>query len=102
MTNVAIPKSVQTISAGAFGFCSALTKVELAEGVRELHYNAFLECTKLREVTIPKSVRLFSFDVFEDEHVTLRVYKGSYAEYWARDERLSYVVIDEQGANDKT
>ena len=47
-------------------------------------------------------MRLFSFDVFEDEHVTLRVYKGSYAEYWARDERLSYVVIDEQGANDKT
>lgn len=66
--------------------------IVIPEGVKKIDNAAFLGCSKLSSITIPKSV---TFIGTIPSNVLLRVYRGSYAESYAKQESLKYEVINE-------
>lgn len=59
-----IPGSVESVKAGAFINCSALTTVKLENGVAGIDEKAFASCKNLRDVYIPKSVQKLGEEIF--------------------------------------
>jgi hypothetical protein len=61
----AVPDSVTSISAGAFGNCAELTGITIPTGVTSIGEGAFADCTSLTSVTIPASVTNIGGSAFE-------------------------------------
>lgn len=64
LTSVIIPNSVNTISPGAFSYCTALTSVTIPTSVTAIGNAAFLECSSLTSITIPNSVTTIDVKTF--------------------------------------
>ena len=64
ITQVKIPKSIQTIGSLAFGDCFGLEIVELQDGLVTIASSAFSSCCGLREITVPKSVESIGSNAF--------------------------------------
>ena len=56
LKSLMLPKSLQSICAESFAYCSQLTHLELNEGLEVIGDNAFAFCTQLEQVRIPESV----------------------------------------------
>lgn len=90
-------KCVASIGLGAFRGCNSLTKVELSEGVTSIYGNVFNGCSSLRSIKLPSSLTYIDVYAFEDcnSDLTLLVYKGSYAETYAKNTGINYRYIDD-------
>ena len=56
ITSITIPDSVTSISSYAFRYCTSLTSITIPDGVTEICGYTFEDCTSLKSVTIPGSV----------------------------------------------
>jgi len=64
VTSVTIPKSVVTITSGAFAGCG-MTNLTLVNGLDDIDYAAFNGCSGLTSVTIPSSVTYIGVQAFQ-------------------------------------
>lgn len=90
-----IPETVQTLGPLSFANNQFLSSVVLSEGVYCIDNNAFSSCPKLEEILIPKSVFSISENSFKNvsESFRIRCYKGSYAEKYAKKNKINFVII---------
>jgi hypothetical protein len=56
LKEVILPKTLVTLSEGAFARCNQLEKVTMYEGLTTILWSAFARCPKLKSITIPDSV----------------------------------------------
>jgi hypothetical protein len=99
LAKVKFPSKLQEIGLDAFRGCEVLTNVQLPNGLKTIWYDAFYGCIAMGTVTIPKSVTKISPDAlgfYDDGKIRgfrMRVYKGSAAETYAKENGLAYDVI---------
>ena len=93
LTSVNIPSSVTKIKDDAFAQC-ALTSVTIPNSVIEIGQSAFWNCKNLTSAVIPSSVTKISATAFKGcENLTIYGYKGSYAERYANENNIPFVVL---------
>lgn len=79
-------------------FSTYLKHAKIEEGIEEIRYG-FVTCPNLETAVIPKSVKKMDKFEFKDckEKVTLYVEKGSYAEKWAKKNKVQYKYGEPKG-----
>ncbi|MBP5621724.1 MAG: leucine-rich repeat domain-containing protein [Thermoguttaceae bacterium] len=87
-----VSASVKVIADGAFEDCVSLKTIELEEGVEKIGSRAFTGCSSLSTIVIPDSVSAIPDDAF-DSPLTIRAFKGSYAEKYAADRGCKFVAV---------
>ncbi len=73
---IKLPKSIKTISFGAFLDKSKIKKIVLPEGLKRIDEYAFYSCTSLEEVVIPDSVESIGRLAFGNCSSCKKVYLG--------------------------
>lgn len=98
LKSIVIPESVnQSIGDSAFLNCTSLEKVTINGDVQLIGAAAFLNCENLKSVNIPKSVGYIGADAFGFcEKLTIKCYENSYAQYYAEENGIKYLLIDEE------
>jgi len=92
-SKVTIPDNVTKINLIAFFDCQFLTDVIIPQGVTFIGAFAFGWCTALNNVTIPASVtQIHNLAFIKCEHFTLHVKERSYAQKYAEENNLNFVV----------
>lgn len=119
LENITIPGSVKKVSQAMFNLCSNLKKVTIAEGVTEISNGAFSGCYALEKVSLPSTLTTINADAFhacrslqnlvippnvsyispdafgsDTSHITLTVYKDSYAHNYCVDYGINYTFVD--------
>ena len=96
LTNITLSKNLTTITMLTFSSCSKLKKVDIPSNVDSIGWSAFNECSSLQTVSIPKKTTAISPDAFVDcNNLTLMIYKNSYGETFAKENKLKYTLINE-------
>lgn len=98
MIRVTIPYSVQVIEDGAFNAAPHLNVVIMEEGVQSIG-KAFCQCPQLAQVRLPSTISEIAEGAFTDNgpFFHLVVYRGSYAEKYARENSIPYVCAEDEG-----
>lgn len=63
LSNIIIPKKIDTIGQSAFNMCTGLTDVEIENGLKKISANAFSVCP-IETVYIPPSVNSLAYNAF--------------------------------------
>lgn len=92
--SITVPNSVKVIDESVFAGCTNLTSLVIPEGVTTLGNYAFYDDTNLKTISLPHSLTTIGQSAFDKVSATLNVYYGSAAHKFARDNKLSYKVID--------
>lgn len=95
LTKVEIPKNIIELSNHLFYGCEALKKVVLHEEMVSIGVGAFAGCRNLDTVYIPDSVTTIGANAFANTHekFILMCSFGSYAESYARKNKLRYQLV---------
>ena len=89
LTAIAIPDSVTSIGESAFEGCQNLTAITIPDSVTSIGESAFSWCKNLTTITIPDSVTSIGKDAFYNcEKLTIHAYAGSYAEKYAKENKI--------------
>lgn len=105
LENVTISKNLTKINKYAFLSCVSLKNIIIPEGVEEINEAAFGDCVYLADITIPNSVKNIANSAFwggRSEELIRQVdlnihgYKGSYAETYANEKEINFIVIGEE------
>lgn len=115
VSDIAIPNSVTALGSGAFEACHSLEYARLGNGITELSDRlfygcenlhsveipanltkigeaAFYSCKKLGTITIPSSVTEIAEDAFEGCGITIVGEQDSYAERYAKENNIDFIV----------
>ena len=96
LESVTLPKSLRTIGGDTFYDCSSLTRVKIPDSVTNIGSCAFVGCTTLKNLTIPNTVTSIGYYAFNScPSLTLGVYNGSYAEKYAKENSVPYIVYND-------
>jgi len=96
LTSIELPAGLTSIWGDAFSGCSSLTSIELPAGLTSIEFGAFSGCSSLTEIKLPASITSIEYDSFDNcVGLVLLVYKGSYAETYAKKYGLNYKYIDD-------
>ncbi|MDO4336944.1 MAG: leucine-rich repeat protein [Eubacteriales bacterium] len=95
LDHVAIPENIGRIPDRMFEGCTSLKKVELHENLGAIGDGAFFGCSSLDFLIIPDSVKLIGQDAFTgtDKQFIIQCSFGSYAEEYARKNRIKYQLV---------
>ena len=97
LTSANHPKSTEKITTREFANCTTLTKIEIPEGVKEIQNEAFVNDSFLKDIYIPKSVtKIVNSIVSNTKKITIHGYAGSFAETYANNNSIKFVVIEEK------
>lgn len=97
LENIEFPESLKKISYKAFYGCSMLSEVILPQNLTTIEEQAFEECRKLKIVQIFKNVTSIAKNSFFDCPVlVIYGYTGSYAETYANNNDIPFVVLDDE------
>ncbi len=84
---------LERIGAAAFIYMGYTTEVVLPETVTYIGNSAFAYCSRLTNVTVPASVKaIFAKTFYKSSKLTLIVVSDSYAENFAIDNGIAYIV----------
>ncbi len=91
---VKLPTSLRILGEGVFRSCEKLIRVDFPEGCRSIGADCFTGCDAMTDLYIPASVTEIGEDAFfhYPEDITLHVKRGSYAERYAIENNLKYVL----------
>lgn len=73
----------------------ALEKIVIPEGYERIGNYSFANNPSALDITIPRSISFIGENCFEGSNVVIRGYNGSYAEEYARNHRIKFLVIHE-------
>ena len=98
LSNIAIPHYITSIGKYTFMGCTSLTNIRIPiNSVNTIGESAFSDCTNLTKVEIPDSVTNIDYGVFNEcPAVTIYGYSGSYAEAYANENNIPFVVIPKE------
>jgi len=98
--DVIIPNSVTSIADDAYCKCSGLTSITLPDSVTSIGNSAFGRCTNLESIMIPNSVSSIADTAFIrcSSNLTIKGYKDSYAEKYAKEHNIKFEIYDESAA----
>ncbi len=101
LTSVTIPDGITIIEEETFDGCKSLTSVRIPDSVTEIGRSAFNACTSLKNVTIPRSViKIGSYGLGavgiggKVDNFKIYCYSGTEAEYYAKNKKFNYVLLD--------
>lgn len=95
VTDLVIPKGIQSIRKDCFLDAKTLTSVTLSTGVKEIGDFAFGGCTNLQSITLPSSIQDISHWAFDDcTALTDIYYKGSRASW---QQKKLYLIFEGMG-----
>lgn len=84
-----------TVPVECFYDCEALTNVRLSAYLTSIKSRAFAGCTSLEYLELPDTLNSIAANAFDsDENLTLGVWYGSYAYQYAKDNNVSYILLD--------
>ena len=90
-----IYSNITTIKRQTFYNCSCLNNVQIPSSVQNIEALAFANCGSLRNITLPQSVTSISDSAFmNDRNIIINCYYGSYAQQYAIDNNINYLLID--------
>lgn len=106
---ILVKNGITKIGESTFSYFSSLENVVLENGVKEIGSKAFYGMRNLKTITIPNSVTSISEDAFDTgwywsydyspvRAVTIKCYKGSYAEQYAKKIGVSVIYLDEESS----
>ena len=108
LKSVVIENGVTTIVQAIFENCVNLENVTIPNTVTEIYPLAFIGCTKLKSITIPRSVKTIvksagktmgyyrdsDYNYIKIADFTIKGYKGTAAETYAKDNGFKFVALD--------
>ena len=95
LTSVVIDAQNGEVPNQCFQGCTSLQSVTLNDTVTRIGYYAFDGCTALRYIEIPTTVTDIARSAFQnDENIILGVHEGSYAQEYAQNRGISYIVLE--------
>ena len=105
LAEVNLPSTLKTIENSAFQGCDALVSITIPYGVTSIEGYAFADCAALEKVVVPSSVtsiatlgsgqHIFAhIQTSGDKYPTMYIKEGSYAQTYAKDNNINYVVAD--------
>lgn len=98
--NITVPMEIagletKTLSENAFLDKVSVVSVNIPGTVESIGNNCFTGCTNLKKVVIPKSVTEIAENAFCGcEDLTIFCYEGSYAQSYAEENEIPYVLLD--------
>ena len=92
--SITIPKGVTSVGDNAFRELKAATEIVLPKGVESIGLFAFADNTVLKKVTVPDSVKSMDSVAFYNSGITIRCTCDSYAEEFAKSNRVAYELTD--------
>lgn len=93
LKNVSIPNGIKSIETEAFFGCDGLVNIVIPNSVTKIGWGAFESCDNLTSVVIPSSVTNIEEYAFGFcDNLTLHIYANSYAEKYAKKNKVRYVV----------
>lgn len=96
LETVTLRGKVTSIGDRAFNECFKLQALILPKSTTSLGANAFRQCTALKEMILYSSVSSIGEAAFEDcSNLTLRVFAGSQALAYAKQNKLKYEIVTE-------
>lgn len=91
MSEIRLPAALTCIGRCTFRDCRSLTALQLPDTVTSIGDYAFLGCINLQQLTVPAGVTFIGEDAFlECDKLTLIVPPDSYAEQYAKENRIPY------------
>lgn len=95
LEQIVIPDSLDAIPNRMFEDCSGLRKVELHENLHSIGDRVFFGCKALDFIVIPDSVNSIGKDAFSntDKQFIIQCSFGSYAEEYARKNKIKYQLV---------
>lgn len=96
LIEIIIPHSVKKIGEFAFAGCNGLKEVIIPEGVEFINYCCFSGCEKLANLVLPGCLTFIGDNAFGGcDNLTINCHAGSYAEKYAKEQGIKYVLVDE-------
>lgn len=90
LETIVLPKNLKIIGRSAFNFCRSLKQIELPEGLLHIEMRAFRDCVLLERIIVPDSVGFIGEEAFKScEKLTIVCSKGSYAEKYAKENKIN-------------
>lgn len=90
-----VTSQLTTICSGVFRCCDSLTEMKLPKKMKIIEEYAFSCCEKLTKIMIPSSVVKIADNTFLDSpNVVIYTTKESYAEDYAKKNKLKCVIIN--------
>ncbi|RKI36078.1 hypothetical protein D7V96_26245, partial [bacterium D16-59] len=97
LKNVIIPEGVTSIGYRAFIHDSSLESIVLPSTIKSIGSDAFNDCKNLKIIHIPKKTLSIASDSFSSSNnVTIYGYENSYAQTYALDNDIPFVVLDDE------
>lgn len=95
LASLTLPGELRIIGPNAFNCCPLLEEVTLPEGTIHLGRHAFYDCRGLKRIYIPDSVGYIGEDAFARcRLLTISCRRGSYAEKYAKENKIKYSCTD--------
>lgn len=95
LPEVEIQSNINAVPSQCFNRCQSLSKVTLPETLNSIEGFAFANCPLLEYMEIPQGVSYISPVAFKnDSNLTLGVWYDSYAYKYAKDNNISYILLD--------
>lgn len=93
-SEIIIPDTVTMINEQAFYDCMYLEKLKLGNHIETIGSMAFANCPSLKEIILGESITEIAEDAFSyTEGIKIKGYAGSYAENYAKAQRLDFEDI---------
>ena len=90
---VVLGDNVKNVGEGCFVFTGNLKQVILNEGLTSIETMAFSTSSEsFKEIYIPESVVTINGTILDSDRVTMHVKSGSYAEQYAIENEIQYIV----------
>ncbi|MGN1014313.1 MAG: leucine-rich repeat domain-containing protein [Butyricicoccus sp.] len=93
LQDIRLSGGLTSIGSGAFQFCRAITSIEIPESVRLIDAGAFTYCTSLSSMVIRSRDCVLNAIGLSDT-CELSGYIGSTAQEYAKNNKLSFLVLD--------
>ena len=97
LQELTIPDSVTGVGFGAFQGCAKLRVLSIGNGLTEISSGAYAfgGCGKLKYVLMPNGTMQIQASAFKgSSQVTVKCYSDSYAQAFAEEQSLPYVLLD--------